>query len=194
MPVTGTRIYSQQILRQICCHPIQAGRIALTSCLISISTGRPIPSLSPQTQTLIFLMMRAATANRVAKNHKHHQVSFSLFCSNFPSLPEVVADQDPQPGGSEKKPFTVKFGGRAGEAVGRNLQHLAYTGYSHDLQVEDSPSEWAPFSTRIDWEVARWAKLRGPSSTALSELLKIDGVCCLFVSFPAVFLNTFCFM
>ncbi|KAF9790566.1 hypothetical protein BJ322DRAFT_999138 [Thelephora terrestris] len=38
------------------------------------------------------------------------------------------------------------------------------------------PSEWAPFSTRMDWEVAHWAKLRGPSSTALSELLGINGL------------------
>ncbi|KAJ4471753.1 hypothetical protein C8J55DRAFT_375236, partial [Lentinula edodes] len=36
---------------------------------------------------------------------------------------------------------------------------------------------WAPFQSRIDWEVARWAKMRGPSSTAFSELLEIDGVC-----------------
>jgi hypothetical protein len=36
---------------------------------------------------------------------------------------------------------------------------------------------WSPFLSRLDWEVARWAKLRGPSSTAFSELLAIDGVC-----------------
>ena len=71
----------------------------------------------------------------------------------------------------------MKFGGRAGEAVGRNQHHLAYAQYSRDIQMEDVPNEWAPFSNRTDWEIARWSKLRGPSSTALSELLKIDGVC-----------------
>jgi hypothetical protein len=35
---------------------------------------------------------------------------------------------------------------------------------------------WTPFTSRMDWEVARWAKLRGPSSTAVSELLAIEGV------------------
>lgn len=85
----------------------------------------------------------------------------------------------------------MKFGGRAGEVAGENQQHLAYVRYSDDLRVEDSPSEWAPFLTRMDWEVARWSKLRGPSSTALSELLKIDGVRRSFVPLPAVFLNTF---
>ena len=49
--------------------------------------------------------------------------------------------------------------------------------YSHALGMGDDPvSEWAPFSSRTEWELARWAKLRGPSSTALSELLDIDGV------------------
>ena len=55
--------------------------------------------------------------------------------------------------------------------------HVGYGGYSHALGVEDDTmSEWAPFSTRMEWELTRWAKLRGPSSTALSELLKIEGV------------------
>jgi len=71
----------------------------------------------------------------------------------------------------------VKFGGRAGEALPVRPEHVGYVGYSHALGVEDATvSEWAPFSTRTEWELARWAKLRGPSSTALSELLKIDGV------------------
>ncbi|KAJ7841520.1 hypothetical protein B0H14DRAFT_3694203 [Mycena olivaceomarginata] len=35
---------------------------------------------------------------------------------------------------------------------------------------------YAPFNSKLDWEVARWAKLRGAGSTAFTELLKIDGV------------------
>ncbi|KAL0957479.1 hypothetical protein HGRIS_001272 [Hohenbuehelia grisea] len=35
---------------------------------------------------------------------------------------------------------------------------------------------YAPFASQIDWEIARWAKLRGPGSTALTELLKIPEV------------------
>lgn len=36
---------------------------------------------------------------------------------------------------------------------------------------------YAPFISQMDWEVARWVKLRGPGSTAASELLSTDGVC-----------------
>ncbi|KAJ3846903.1 hypothetical protein EV368DRAFT_76920 [Lentinula lateritia] len=38
-------------------------------------------------------------------------------------------------------------------------------------------NRWAPFMSRVDWEIAQWVKMRGPSSTAFSELLKIKGVC-----------------
>jgi hypothetical protein len=52
-----------------------------------------------------------------------------------------------------------------------------YERYASSLGTEEEgPSEWAPFSSRLEWEVACWAKLRGPGSTALSELLQINGV------------------
>lgn len=47
---------------------------------------------------------------------------------------------------------------------------------SNDKAVGDEATAYAPFPSRLDWEVARWAKLRGPTSTAVSELLNIGGV------------------
>ncbi|CAL1711137.1 unnamed protein product [Somion occarium] len=38
----------------------------------------------------------------------------------------------------------------------------------------DNP--YSPFPNRLSWEICRWAKLRGPGSTALSELLSIEGI------------------
>ncbi|KAI1797995.1 hypothetical protein LXA43DRAFT_875754 [Ganoderma leucocontextum] len=49
----------------------------------------------------------------------------------------------------------------------------------HDYQTElDSEGEnpYLPFKSRLDWEIARWAKMRGPGSTAVSELLAIKGL------------------
>jgi hypothetical protein len=37
-------------------------------------------------------------------------------------------------------------------------------------------SVWAPFHSQCDWEIARWAKMRGPSSSAMEELLAIPEV------------------
>ena len=48
--------------------------------------------------------------------------------------------------------------------------------YESRLEGSAASDPYAPFASRLDWEVARWAKLRGPGSTALSELLSIDGV------------------
>ncbi|RDX49827.1 hypothetical protein OH76DRAFT_1350331 [Lentinus brumalis] len=31
-----------------------------------------------------------------------------------------------------------------------------------------------PFASKLDWQVARWAKMRGPGSTVVTELLEID--------------------
>lgn len=55
------------------------------------------------------------------------------------------------------------------------------TGYaeyqSRVPHVGDPGNIFAPFQSELDWKVARWAKLRGPGSTAVSELLEISGVC-----------------
>ena len=40
----------------------------------------------------------------------------------------------------------------------------------------DGDSKYAPFASQIDWEIARWAKIHGPSSAAVTELLQIEGV------------------
>ncbi|KAK7021100.1 hypothetical protein VNI00_017503 [Paramarasmius palmivorus] len=39
-----------------------------------------------------------------------------------------------------------------------------------------SENPHAPFVSRMDWEVAQWAKMRGPGSTAVTELLWIEGL------------------
>ncbi|KAJ3993025.1 hypothetical protein F5050DRAFT_1578465 [Lentinula boryana] len=49
-----------------------------------------------------------------------------------------------------------------------------YSQYSHNLKA--GLNAWAPFGSKIEWEIARWAKLRGPSSTAFTGLLATDGI------------------
>jgi hypothetical protein len=36
--------------------------------------------------------------------------------------------------------------------------------------------KWAPFRSQCDWEVAHWAKMRGPTSSAVTDLLAIPEV------------------
>jgi len=44
-------------------------------------------------------------------------------------------------------------------------------------QVAPSSLDWAPFSSELDWEITHWAKIHGPTSSGLTELLAIPGVC-----------------
>lgn len=46
-------------------------------------------------------------------------------------------------------------------------------------------SLWAPFQSQRDWEIACWAKMRGPTSSAMTELLAIPGVCVYYLFFIA---------
>ena len=63
--------------------------------------------------------------------------------------------------------------GRPGAPIPCDAQGPA----AHDTQ-EATPtgSAWAPFCSQLDWELARWAKRCGLTSTAVSELLAIPGV------------------
>lgn len=67
-----------------------------------------------------------------------------------------------------------KFGGKAGRPI-RSGQPT--TADDHETQLgSDGANPYAPFHSRTDWEVAKWGKLRGPTSTAFTELLEIPGV------------------
>jgi hypothetical protein len=43
-------------------------------------------------------------------------------------------------------------------------------------QATHVDSVWAPFLSQHDWEIARWAKMHGPTSSALTELLALPEV------------------
>lgn len=74
------------------------------------------------------------------------------------------------------KTFKVSFpGGRAGTPVDRRRERSAYENYqAHIDSVNSNP--YAPFVSKMDWGFARWAKARGPGSTAVSELLQMENV------------------
>jgi hypothetical protein len=60
----------------------------------------------------------------------------------------------------------------AGTPIGNPPSHATNEAYS----TSSTHNPYAPFASQLDWEVARWAKLRGPGATAITELLKIPGV------------------
>lgn len=73
------------------------------------------------------------------------------------------------------EPVVYGFPGRAGEAV-EEENESGYVGYKDSLGAGSHNNPYAPFASKIDWDMARWAKLRGPGSTAVTELMGIDNV------------------
>jgi hypothetical protein len=75
-----------------------------------------------------------------------------------------------------KHPVIEKYPDRrAGAPVSHDRMASRNESYAKSVN-NNVHNPWAPFSSQTDWEVAQWAKLRGPGSTAMSDLLKIDGV------------------
>ena len=72
--------------------------------------------------------------------------------------------------------YVSKFGGQAGKLLTASSIHgvAGYSGYVKQTGGHDNI--WAPFNSQLEWEIAQWAKLRGPGATAFTELLEIEGV------------------
>lgn len=52
------------------------------------------------------------------------------------------------------------------------------SGTDEDVVMEDPPADvFAPFSSELDWRIARWAIKRCPSNAAFDELISEPGVC-----------------
>ncbi|KAJ7604990.1 hypothetical protein FB45DRAFT_1149638 [Roridomyces roridus] len=76
-----------------------------------------------------------------------------------------------------RKPFVETFpGSTAGAVLDVHFSDSGHAGYSATFQGVDAANPYASFVSKMDWEVARWAKLRGAGSTAFTDLLQIDGV------------------
>lgn len=74
-------------------------------------------------------------------------------------------------------PCVIKYGNRAGDALPLANNSRIIENQRYHQTLDDPGSPYAPFASRIEWEIACWAKFRGVSSTAFSDLMAIDGVC-----------------
>ena len=75
-------------------------------------------------------------------------------------------------------PFIVQFPGLAGTPQARTKPAHAHYGEMMNKN-QDSPNIYTPFSSRLEWDIAHWAKVRSPSSTSFMEVISIPGVCSL---------------
>ncbi|TEB26123.1 hypothetical protein FA13DRAFT_1636578, partial [Coprinellus micaceus] len=85
----------------------------------------------------------------------------------------------PQPSSPSSSPAaTIRYGRGASEPLPANTGEDSSPEHTKYQQALNSPASntYHPFQSHLEWEFARWAKFRGPSSTAVSELLGIEGV------------------
>jgi hypothetical protein len=73
-------------------------------------------------------------------------------------------------------PEIIKFSAGNVGAVYEQNQLNGNVSYRRSVSNADDPNPYRPFTSKLDWEIARWAKTRGPGSSALTELLSIEGV------------------
>jgi hypothetical protein len=86
-------------------------------------------------------------------------------------------------------PIIIKYpSDRAGEEITDECSPSAAED-QYSAALGQPNNIYAPFNSKLDWEIARWAKLRGAGSTAFTDLLKIDGVIFFDVCLRIVSLN-----
>jgi hypothetical protein len=84
------------------------------------------------------------------------------------TFPEASVSELPSPLTFDRFPFGSPGALIEAPCQDSSMDNLS-TGNLNDLM-------WSPFHSQIDWEVAHWAKMRGLSSSAVTELLAIPGV------------------
>jgi hypothetical protein len=76
----------------------------------------------------------------------------------------------------EKHQFVTTYPGGMAGAIHSKANLGENQKYERQMGEESQENLYAPFTSQLDWEVAKWAKMRGPSSTSFTELMALDGV------------------
>lgn len=110
-----------------------------------------------------------------------HRVDDSDVENLPPELRHVAPDRESHQQAKQHlhaRTHVVHFpGGLAGSPITSDSTRAASGYHEYQTQLDSGGTNpYTPFTSRIDWEVAQWAKLRGPGSTALTDLLKIEDV------------------
>ncbi|KAG2366131.1 hypothetical protein BDR07DRAFT_1480545 [Suillus spraguei] len=93
--------------------------------------------------------------------------------SDTPFRPHLAEQQEVQEL-LGRQPIIEKFPQHRAGTLIHLFGTTVFGSYNNVLQGTDNV--WAPFVSRINYEVAKWAKLCGSGSTAFSELLAIEGL------------------
>jgi len=94
---------------------------------------------------------------------------------DMPDAPEELAN-DMEAGNTEAMP-TVVIDHFPSASAGAPIHGMPCGNSIYESQRgAGGDSIWSPFTSQCDWLFARWAKMRGPTSSAVTELLAIPEV------------------
>ncbi len=80
-------------------------------------------------------------------------------------------------GDGAKPRVTIRYTERHRKSrAGCIIKHSASYDERYASTINYNTNVWSPFNSKLDWDLARWAKMRGPGSNSLNELLSIEGV------------------
>ncbi|KZT20962.1 hypothetical protein NEOLEDRAFT_1074287 [Neolentinus lepideus HHB14362 ss-1] len=115
-----------------------------------------------------------------SSNHSESSEDTSSEGDDLTSESELLSDRSLAEEALRRAPIVERFSsGTAGAPIlsgNDDTIKTTYQQYSEEMHMSPT-NPYAPFESKLDWEIAKWAKLRGPGSTAMTELLKIEGVC-----------------
>ena len=108
--------------------------------------------------------------------------SFINESQDIPDAPEG-SPNDMEAGNAEAMP-TVVIDVFPSASAGAPIDGMPHGNSVYESQQGvDGDSAWYPFTSQCDWLLARWAKMRGPTSSVVTELLAIPEVRTLLHSF-----------
>ncbi|KAH6912306.1 hypothetical protein BKA70DRAFT_1098303 [Coprinopsis sp. MPI-PUGE-AT-0042] len=112
--------------------------------------------------------------NRTAQEHSNlMDVDFDEDTGNDDDPEDLQIDPSPL----APPVVTIKYSSAYPQkAAGKPVGHASANDLDYQASLGSPNETFAPFASKMDWEIAKWAKLRGPGSTAFSELLQIEGV------------------
>lgn len=138
---------------------------------VSENTGNPASLLSPPAGAHTSLHAFNSEQRVRAEAALHQKIHTVCFPSDSAGKPMASAE-------SEMSATAARAGYAAYEADIKRATAALQRRRSEHVQSnnQDLLNIYAPFPSWLDWKLARWSKLRGPTSTAVTELLDIDGV------------------
>jgi len=136
--------------------------------------GTPVGSLDPADIADADAFEQLAPIHSFFATPDHDQPAIDEL-PDMPDVPEQLAND--MEAGSTEAISTVVIDRFPSPSAGAPIHGMPHGNSVHESQQgADGDSIWSPFMSECDWLFAHWVKMRGSTSSAVTELLAIPEV------------------